>query len=158
MGRAIAGVVVGYVAMIAVVLATLSAAYLGMGQDRAFEPGTHEPSGLWLVVSFALGLLAAGLGGFVCARISRGEKAPPVLAGSCWCWVCCPRSRCDGPRGGRGADRRGQQPGRHAEGPAAALGGAAEPVRRGGGRPDRRSAAARQVAQPDTEEDGASHR
>jgi hypothetical protein len=81
MGRAIAGVLVGYVAMFAVVFLTFSTTYLGMGQERAFKPGSYEPSGLWLVVSFVLGLLAAAVGGFVCAWISRTDKAPRVLAG-----------------------------------------------------------------------------
>lgn len=81
MGRAIGGVVVGYVVMAGLVFVTFSLAYLAMGADRAFQPGKYEPTNLWLVASFVLGLLAAVVGGLVCAAIAKGGKAPTVLAG-----------------------------------------------------------------------------
>jgi hypothetical protein len=81
MGRAIAGVVLGYVAMFVVLFVFFSAAYIGMGQELAFKPGRYEPSGLWVGLSFVLGLLAAIVGGFVCVLISRREKIGRVLAG-----------------------------------------------------------------------------
>lgn len=62
--------------MFVAIFVTFSAAYLAMGADRAFQPGNYEVSALWLVVSFGFGLLAATLGGWLCAKISRGGKAP----------------------------------------------------------------------------------
>jgi hypothetical protein len=81
MGRAILSVVVGYVAMFAAIFLTLSGLYLLLGQDLSFRPGSYEPSLLWTAVSFALGVGAAVLGGYVCAWIARAATPPKVLAG-----------------------------------------------------------------------------
>jgi hypothetical protein len=81
MGRAILSVVVGYVAMFVAIFLTFSGLYLFLGQDLSFRPGTYEPSVLWTAASFALGVGAAVLGGYVCARIARAATPPKVLAG-----------------------------------------------------------------------------
>lgn len=79
--RAIGAVVLGYIVMVVVVFATFTGAYFAMGADGAFKPGSYDVSGLWLVASFVLGIVAAVAGGFVAAAIARGGKAPMVLAG-----------------------------------------------------------------------------
>jgi hypothetical protein len=81
MGRAILSVAVGYVVMFAAIFLAFSVLYLLLGQDLSFRPDTYEPSVLWTVVSFALGVGAAVLGGYVCARIARTATPPKVLAG-----------------------------------------------------------------------------
>ena len=81
MVRVILAVIVGYVALFLFIFVTFSVAYLTMGADAAFRPGTYEPSNLWLVISFVLGFIAAIIGGCVAATIARGGKAPLVLAG-----------------------------------------------------------------------------
>jgi hypothetical protein len=81
MGRAIFSVVVGYVAMFAAIFLAFSGLYLLLGQDLSFQPGSFEPSVLWTLVSFALGVGAAVLGGYVCARLARTATPPKVLAG-----------------------------------------------------------------------------
>ena len=81
MGRAIVSVVVGYVAMFAAIFLAFSGLYLLLGQDLSFQPGSYEPSVLWTVVGFALGVVSAVLGGYVCARIARTVTPPKVLAG-----------------------------------------------------------------------------
>ena len=81
MGRAISSVVIGYVVMFAAIFLAFSGLYLLMGQDLSFRPGSYEPSMLWTVVSFALGVGAAVLGGSVCAWIARTATPPKVLAG-----------------------------------------------------------------------------
>ena len=73
--------VLGYIVMAILVFATFSAAYLAMGADRAFEPGSYEVSPLWLVTSFALAFLAAVVGGLVCAFASNSRKATLIFAG-----------------------------------------------------------------------------
>jgi hypothetical protein len=79
--RAIAGVVVGYAVMFVVVFGSFTAAYLAMGTDRAFKPGSYDVSMTWLVASIVLGLAAAVAGGLTCAIIAqRGSRAPVVLA------------------------------------------------------------------------------
>lgn len=81
MVRAILGVIVGYIVMALLVFCFLTIAYLGMGADTAFRPGTYNVSMLWVVVSCVLGLIAAIVGGLVCALISRSKRAVQVLAG-----------------------------------------------------------------------------
>ena len=81
MVRSVLSVVVGYAAMFAAIFLTFSALYFLLGQELSFQPGSYDPSMLWTVVSFALGMGAAILGGYVCAWIARTATAPKVLAG-----------------------------------------------------------------------------
>ena len=80
MRRTIASVVLGYVVIFAVVIATFSLAYLLLGPDRAFQPGTYDVSALWLVVSIVLGFTAAVIGGWICAWVARSPSGPRSLA------------------------------------------------------------------------------
>lgn len=79
MVRAILGVILGYVVMFTGVFTTFSAAYLAMGADGAFQPGSYDVTVSWIVVSVVLGLAAAVAGGWVCAVVSRGGRAPQAL-------------------------------------------------------------------------------
>lgn len=81
MVRAILGVIVGYVVMALLVFSALTVADLAMGANAAFNAGTFEVSLMWIVISFVLSLIAALIGGYTCALISRGRTAPQVLAG-----------------------------------------------------------------------------
>jgi len=81
MSRLIRGVILGYLTMAVVIFATFTGAYLALGADGAFEPGTYEVSTVWIVASIVLGLVAAVLGGFVCAAVARNRKAVLALAG-----------------------------------------------------------------------------
>ncbi len=81
MWRNIGAVILGYVVMFAVVFVTFSIAFLMMGTTGAFEKGSYDVTVLWLIISFALGLIAAVAGGFVCAAVAKGSKAPLALAG-----------------------------------------------------------------------------
>lgn len=81
MVRNVLGILVGYFAMALIVFATFSITYLIIGPEGAFQPGSYTVSGLWLAISFLLGLVAAVAGGFICAAIARNSKASFVLAG-----------------------------------------------------------------------------
>jgi hypothetical protein len=81
MVRAIVGVVVGYVVMALLIFLTFSIAYLGMGADRAFNPGRFDPTLFWIVISFFLSFVAALVGGYTCATIAKSKRAAQVLAG-----------------------------------------------------------------------------
>ncbi len=81
MWRNTGAVIVGYMVMFAVVFVTFSIAFLMMGTNGAFAEGSYDVTVLWLVVSFVLGLIAAVAGGFVCAAVAKGSKAPLALAG-----------------------------------------------------------------------------
>ncbi|MCI0350137.1 MAG: hypothetical protein L0Z53_11995 [Acidobacteriales bacterium] len=80
MGRLILAVVLGYAVMFAFVFLTFSAAYLAMGTDGAFQPGTYEASMQWLVVSFVLGFIGAMAGGCTAVWIAQRMKAGHALA------------------------------------------------------------------------------
>jgi hypothetical protein len=81
MGRIIAGIVIGYLVMFVLVFASFTAAYAALGADGAFKPGSYDVSTTWIVISFALGLIAAIAGGYVCALIAQRTKAARGLAG-----------------------------------------------------------------------------
>lgn len=78
--KAVLAVIVGYLVMALLVFATFSLAYLLMGADGAFRPGTYEVTPLWLVVSFVFSFIAAVVGGWVCATIARNSKVPKGFA------------------------------------------------------------------------------
>ena len=70
----------GYVTIFLVLFATFSLAFLAMGANGAFRPGTYDVTPLWLIVSFVLSFTAAVIGGFVSATISDDPKVPRSLA------------------------------------------------------------------------------
>lgn len=78
--RNIGGVILGYVLMALTIFLTFTAAYLLMGTGNAFEPETYQVSNLWMATSLVLGLIAAIIGGYACALIARGGRAPLALA------------------------------------------------------------------------------
>jgi len=80
MARNIGSVILGYLVMIIVVFATFSLAYKVIGVDGSYQPGTYDVSMLWIVVSIVLGIVAAILGGFACARVAHSPVAPKALA------------------------------------------------------------------------------
>ena len=80
MWRNVGAVIVGYVVMFAVAFVTFSIAFLIVGTNGAFEEGSYEVTALWLIVSFVLGLIVAVMGGYACAVVAKGSKAPYALA------------------------------------------------------------------------------
>lgn len=80
MGRAFASVILGYVVMAAMVFATFSIAYVVLGADRSYQPGTYDVTTLWIVVSLVLSIAAAVVGGLTAGAIARSAGPPKVLA------------------------------------------------------------------------------
>jgi hypothetical protein len=78
--RSLGGVVLGYLVMAVFVGLGLFFAYRIMGADVVFRPGVFEISGLWILTTIVLGLIAAVLGGYVCASVARTAGAPKMLA------------------------------------------------------------------------------
>src|SRR5262245_33040708 len=68
-------VVVGYLAMAGVAIGALTGAYAWLGADVAFLPGSFELSRRWVLISLAIGIVAALVGGAVCAWIARAARA-----------------------------------------------------------------------------------
>ena len=77
--RGVLAIVVGYVVMAIAIVAIFSVMFQGIGQDRAFEPGSYTVTWFWLVPAIIVSVVAAMIGGYVCARISPG-RAPQILA------------------------------------------------------------------------------
>ena len=80
MMRSLGGVIFGYLMMVAFVMLSLFFAYRIMGADLVFRPGVFDISGLWVITSIVLGLIAAVLGGYVCASVAPNVGAPKMLA------------------------------------------------------------------------------
>ena len=80
MVRQILAGIVGYIAMFIFVFATFSIAYLGMGTDVAFEPGTYDVTMTWIIASTILGFIAAVGGGYVAAIVGKSGLAPKITA------------------------------------------------------------------------------
>jgi hypothetical protein len=78
MGRSALAVIAGFLAMSGFAFLAFSAAFVLMGQDGVFHHGTYETSGRWEVVSAALGLVTALVGGVVCGSI--GLRSAPIWA------------------------------------------------------------------------------
>ncbi len=80
MGKAIVSVILGYVVMAVTVVISFTVAYLVMGSERAFKPGTYDITTTWVVISIVLSFVAAIAGGFVCAAVAKSPTPPKVLA------------------------------------------------------------------------------
>ncbi len=78
--RLIGSAVLGYIAIAATVFGGLSAAFVVLGPDRAFQPGAFTVSALWIITIFAIGLTASVLGGWVSRAIARTATGPYALA------------------------------------------------------------------------------
>ena len=78
--RKILGAIAGYIVIFIIIFVTFSGAYLTMGADKAFEPGTYDVTMTWIGVSFVLGFIASVIGGFVAALIGN-KGAVRILAG-----------------------------------------------------------------------------
>lgn len=77
--RNVLAVVAGYFSMAAAVFLLLTSAYLAFGTERAFEPGSYKTSLAWCLTSLVLGIPAAVLGGWICARVALSPKAVTAL-------------------------------------------------------------------------------
>ena len=77
--RNILAAIVAYIAMAAALFALFSLLWLTLGPSRAFQPGSWEISGGWALGSVVLGLVAAYIGGRVCARVAHDARAATIL-------------------------------------------------------------------------------
>lgn len=78
--KSIVGVIVGYLAMSVVAFCAYTAAYLGLGAERAFEPDTYALSGIWIGLVIAITIIAGLIGGLTCAAISKSRTTGLVFA------------------------------------------------------------------------------
>ena len=81
MVRAVLGVIGSYILMFILAFAAFTCAYVVLGADQAFRPHSFQASKRWILMSYGIQLVVGVVGGFVCALIAKGGKAPLVLAG-----------------------------------------------------------------------------
>ena len=77
--RNILAAIVGYVAILAVLFALSSLLWMMLGPSGAFEPGTWEVAGGWILGSIALGFVGAYIGGRVCAQVAHDANGAMIL-------------------------------------------------------------------------------
>ncbi len=80
MVRSIVGVIVGYVVMFILQVMIFMSVYSAMGPDWSFKPASYDASTAWTVMQFAVIFVTAAIAGLICAIISKGGKAPIILA------------------------------------------------------------------------------
>ena len=80
MVRTVVSIVVGYIVIALATFIGLTGAWLILGADRAFEPGVYDLSLAWVISAVAVNIVAAVIGGVVCASIARTRRAPIVFA------------------------------------------------------------------------------
>lgn len=78
--RAIVGVIASYIVMAVIITIVFIGLFLALGVERVFQPDSYEVSLLWLVISIAISVGSAVVGGYVCTAISRSMRACQVLA------------------------------------------------------------------------------
>jgi hypothetical protein len=81
MGKVIGGAVAGYVVMFVVVFLLMTLGWTVLGAAGSFRPGSWGTSGVWVVVTLCVDVLAALAGGYVAALIAQRPLGPQVLAG-----------------------------------------------------------------------------
>src|SRR5712691_1972627 len=80
MARAIIAVIASYVVIFVLLFAGFTCAYLFMGPDNAFKPGSYQASNRWIAMSLVLSFAVAIIAGLICAVIAKGSRAPLALA------------------------------------------------------------------------------
>ncbi|HYI07669.1 MAG TPA: hypothetical protein VEK57_01240 [Thermoanaerobaculia bacterium] len=80
MTRKILGAVAGYIAYFFCVFLLFTGLSLVLGPDRLFLPGNYDPSMMWIIGAFVIGLIAAAIGGYVAALIGK-SGAVKIMAG-----------------------------------------------------------------------------
>ena len=78
--RSALGVIVGYILMFILQVATFITIYSMMGPNWSFKPASYEASTQWTVMQFGVIFITALIAGLVCAAIAKGGKAPLALA------------------------------------------------------------------------------
>jgi hypothetical protein len=80
MVRSIIAVIVSYLVMFILSFIAFTCVYLVLQADGSFKPGLFEASNLWIGIALCVNLIAAIIGGLVCAAISKSSRAPIALA------------------------------------------------------------------------------
>lgn len=77
--RNVVGAVLGWVVMAGAVFLLFFGLWMVLGPDGAFQPQSWEVSGIWLLGSIVVSLLAAVLGGLVCTWVAADDRGLLML-------------------------------------------------------------------------------
>jgi hypothetical protein len=75
MGKIVVGVVVGYLTMVVFVFVLFGLGWMVFGAGGSFKPNSWDPSFVWVLVTIAVGFLAAIAGGYVCLALANDTRA-----------------------------------------------------------------------------------
>ncbi len=78
--RLILGVIVSYAVLFLLWSALFFGAYALLGPERVFQPDSYEVSTLWLVLTGVITFCGAIAAGYLCAMMSRSNRACQILA------------------------------------------------------------------------------
>src|SRR5712691_6946400 len=78
--RKVLGVIVAFILLAILQVASFMTMYGLMGTDWSFKPGSYQASTRWTAMQFAIILVASIIAGLICAAIAKGGKAPLALA------------------------------------------------------------------------------
>ena len=81
MGRAIVGAILGYAAIVVVVMAGLGLAWTVLGASGSFSGDGPYPSAAWVASALVSGFVAAFIGGLVARKVGRDAVAVKILVG-----------------------------------------------------------------------------
>ena len=77
--RNVGGAVLGWVVMAACVAGLMAALWMVLGEEGSFRTGSWEVTQAWSLGSVAIGLLAAVVGGSVCAKVAGDDRGVLML-------------------------------------------------------------------------------
>ena len=77
--RNILAAIVGYITVLAVLFALSSVLWLALGPSHAFQPGTWEVAGGWVLGSIVIGFAGAYIGGRACAGLAHDAGGATIL-------------------------------------------------------------------------------
>ena len=78
--RIIAGIIVGWIVMAVLVIATFGITMMVLGLDKILKPDSYWTTDTFNIIVLVGGFIAAIVGGMVCKAIARNSKATLTLA------------------------------------------------------------------------------
>ncbi len=75
MVRTIAGIIVGFIVMAVLVMATFAITMLAMGLEKTLQPNSYWTTNTFNIIVLVGGFVAAVIGGLVCGLIAQNAKA-----------------------------------------------------------------------------------
>ncbi len=78
--RSVLGVIVAFILLAILQVASFMTMYGLMGTDWSFKPASYQASTRWTVMQFVIIMVTSIIAGLICAAIAKGGRAPLALA------------------------------------------------------------------------------